>query len=121
VQATTESAPASPLDGVDIAILYGGGVGSVVPVLRAPAGQTFTGTGTVKGYLYVPALARWVRAPRADDDLADANGLNEIALPALPISWTDGRFALVYDSVGLSGGTDPEVDLLACGRMGEAL
>jgi hypothetical protein len=107
-------------DGIDLTKKYGGGVPAVIPVLRAPVGETFTGAGVVRAWLYVPLLSKWIRAPRADDDLADLAGLNEGVLPTIPIMWTQGRFALVFEGAGLSGGTAPEIDLVAVTTGGEA-
>lgn len=114
VQATTEPDPTDGTDGVSLA-----SVAFVVPILRAPAGKTFDGTGTVEAFVWVDALGRWVRAPRADEDLADLAGLGEGALPPLPISSPIGRLALVFKGVGLSGAGSPEIDLVCTNRLGE--
>lgn len=116
VQALTEGAPADG-DGLILQVAFGAGVGSIVPVVRAPAGQTFTGSGMVRAWLYVPSLARWVRAPRADDDMADATGLAEAAFTAIKVTWTIGRFCLIFEGCGVTGGTAPELDL-CCSAVG---
>jgi hypothetical protein len=120
VQALTEGAPAVG-DGVDITLKNLGGVGTVIPVLRAPAGETFTGAGMIRAWLYVPVLGRWVRAPRADDDLSDATGLGEAALTAVKIAWTAGRFALTFDGAVVSAGAAPELDMVCVAHGGDEI
>lgn len=115
--ATGEAAPTDPGDGVH---LYR--VAAVTPVIRAPAGQTFTGTGSFAGYVYVEGLGLWIRAPRADDDLADFAGLERLALPTLAVRAEGGlRFMLLPIAVGLSGGAQVTVDYACVNRAGEAI
>jgi hypothetical protein len=103
VQQTTEVAPTVTDKGVPLE-----GVDSVMPVVKAPDGQTFTGTGTLLGYVY--AAGRWVRAPRADRDLSDLAGLLEGALDAQPVISKAGYFIWIPSGVGLSGGTEITTD-----------
>lgn len=108
VQALTEAAPASAADGIP---LYG--IEAVVAVLTAPNGQTFNGTGEIRAYYYSDQLGRWIRAPRADEALADLVGLSEGALPALPVISQSGKLAYACNGVGLSGGAAVTITLLA--------
>jgi hypothetical protein len=111
VQATTEAAPTLSTDGIGLV-----GVDAVKPVLTAPNGQTFDGTGTIKGYFYSRLLGRWVEDPRAEDTLTDLLGKNEGTLPAIPVQTQGGRFAVVCSGVGLSGGSTITVTLIATSR-----
>jgi hypothetical protein len=121
VQATTESTPV-PGDGVDVTrSRENTGVAAIFPVVRAPAGQTLTGVGLLQAWIYVPALDRYVRLPRADQDLVDLGGMYEGALEPVPITWTVGRLALVFRNLGVSGGTDPELDLMCLSPGGDEL
>jgi hypothetical protein len=102
-QAQTDAAPSVAPSAA------GGGVplsnvSAIVPVVRAPGGQTFTGVGSLLGYFWLDSLSRWVRAPRADLDLSDCGGLSEVALQSLPVSAPVGWFFWVASGVGLSGG-----------------
>jgi hypothetical protein len=107
-QATTEAAPSLAADGIEL-----WGTDTIVPVLTAPNGQTFDGTGALLGYFFAPQLARWVRSPRADESMADVSGMNEASFPGFPVLTQGGRFAWVCSGVGLSGGTVVRVTLLA--------
>jgi hypothetical protein len=106
----TETAPAGT-DGVKMHSIE-----SIVPAITAEAGQTFTGTGTLLGYVYVTALAAWVRAPHSDFDLSDYAGLAQATLPALPVESATGLFQLVPSGVGVSGGTTLTVDYVCTWR-----
>jgi len=113
VQALTEAAPTLSTDGVLLS-----GVVSIVAVLTAPGGQTFTGAGTLVAYHWNDSLARWMRAPRADDTLADLSGLSEGAFPAWEIKSGNGRFAWIGGGVGVSGaGTTFTLTLLCSGTF----
>lgn len=103
VQSTTEAAPTDTSVGVPLE-----GVDSVMPVLKAPDGQTFTGTGTILAYVY--AAGRWARAPTADRDLSDLSGLPEGALEAWLVISRSGWFIWIPSAVGLSGGTTVTTD-----------
>lgn len=119
-QTLTDSAPASVAEGVSLEA-----VASVLAILHAPAGQTFTGVGTLLGYVYAPLAnggAAWLRAPRADFDLSDVAGLGDATLPAFPVASPTGRFALVPSGITLSGaGTTITTDYVATGVRSEAL
>jgi len=111
VQALTEAAPTLSTDGVLLT-----GVTSIVAVLTAPGGQTFTGAGSLIAYYWSDALARWVRASRADDNLSDLSGLAEGALPAWEIKAGNGRFAWIGSGIGVSGaGTTFTLTLICSG------
>lgn len=114
VQLLTESAPAPGDPGVWLS-----DVGSILPVVRLEGAATFLGTGTLLGYLYVAALARWVRAPRTDLDLSDVAGLHEVALPALPVTSPRDLFIFVASGVGASGGTTVTIDYLCSTIKGD--
>ena len=116
VQALTESAPSVPTDGVDLSACA-----AVIPVIRAPAGQTLTGTGAIRWYIYITALGRWVKSPRGDDDVVELAGLSEGALPALLVTSPGGRGAWVFDNLGVTGGTAPELDIFCMNRAGEEI
>lgn len=111
VQDTTESAPSLATDGVLLS-----DVATIVLVLRAPAGQTFDGTGTLLGYIYVPELARWVRIKRADQELSDMTSLEEGSLSTMVVDQPTGRFMLVASGVGLSAGTTFTTDYWCVSR-----
>lgn len=115
-QALTESAPTLPTDGVLLT-----DVAAVVPVLKAPNGQTFTGAGTLLAYYWSDALSRWVRSPRADDVLSDLAGLAEGALPAIPVTSGHGRFAWICSGVGVSAGTAVTLTIICASLRGGGL
>ena|ERR1700686_4477323 len=94
-QALSEAAPAASTDGLSLS-----DVGSVLPILHAPVGQTITG-GTLLAYLYTGSA--WVRAPRADYDLSAVIGLQDSALPSTVVDAPRGRFALIASGITLSG------------------
>jgi hypothetical protein len=106
VQSTTESAPTGASEGAGLE-----GVGTVQVVAQAPSGQTFDGTGSLLGYVLPPDSTVWVRAPRCDLEMDDANGLAAVSLPSLEVASPAGRFALVCSGVGLSGGTEVTLTL----------
>lgn len=112
-QALSEADPTLASEGLLLT-----GVAAVIPVLTAPNGQTFTGAGTLNAYYWADALNRWVRAPRSDDSFADLVGLAEGALPAVPVTSCNGRFAWICNGVGVSGGTIVTVTLLCAAIQG---
>jgi hypothetical protein len=112
IQDATEAEPVSALDGIDL-----NDVSSILAIVRAPAGQTFTGAGSLLGYLYV--MGAWERAPRADVELDEFAALDAAVLPSLPIDSPQGRFCYVPSGVGLSGGTQVTTDYLCTSRRGE--
>lgn len=112
-QGTSESAPSSGSDGIALESVL-----SIVPVLHAPAGETFTGVGQLLGYVLPHGAERWVRAPGADRDMTDLAGLDEAALVSINVLSPLGRFAFVADSVGLSGGTTFTIDYVCVSRGG---
>ena len=85
-------------------------VASILPVVRAPQGQLLTGLGSLLGWVWVDSLGRWVRAPRADLDLTDGVGLQELALVTVPVTARVGYFVWQAVGVGLTGGTLVELD-----------
>src|SRR3954454_17297937 len=95
VQALTEAAPSVASDGVLLE-----GVESIVPVIHAPGGQTFTG-GSLLGYIYTGTA--WVRAPQSDVLLDNYVGLSDASLSALIVDSPRGRFQFVPNAVTLSG------------------
>jgi len=107
VQALTEAAPTLNTDGILLTAVQ-----SIIPVLTAPASNTFTGSGSMLGYYWSDALARWVRAPRSDDTMSDLTGLAEGVLPALPVISGNGRFAWIASGIGVSGGTSITLTLI---------
>lgn len=113
--ALTEDAPSSSAQGMALH-----GVKSILPVVSAPSGQTFDGTGTWRGYVYSDYVAAWVRAPMADLDMTDAADLEVVAFPAIEVGQSQGRFALVPDGIGVSGGTALTLTLIAAGRFGDS-
>ena len=113
VQALTEVAPVA-VEGVQLDINYG--IETILPVVRAPAGQTFTGAGFFLGYIYVASLGLWVRAPRADLDCSDLAGLEIAALPSLPVNSATGWFQLVPNGIGVSGGAEIITDYVCTWR-----
>lgn len=120
VQTLTDSAPSTTAEGVAL-----DGVGAVVALVHAPAGQTFAGAGTWLGYIYSPLAvggAAWLRSPRHDQDCSDLTGLADATLAAFPVSSPTGRFALVPSGITLSGaGTTVTTDYVLTGIRGEAL
>lgn len=111
VQDTTEAVPTLETDGVFLS-----DVATIVLIIRAPAGQTFLGTGSLLGYVYVPDLGRWLRAPRLDQELSDVAGLEEGSLITLYVDQPFGRFMLVPSAVGLSAGTTMTTDYWCSSR-----
>jgi hypothetical protein len=109
----TESAPLSPGDGIDLS-----SVRSLRVYVDAPAGQTFTGTGTWLGYVYSPRLKAWKRAKEFDLDMTDLAGETGGHIATIEVSQSYGRFALVPDSIGVSGGTSLTETLEATGAIG---
>lgn len=114
VMATSETPPTTE-GGIGVALDR---VDRLLPVVRAPLGQTFTGAGVLRGYVFVDG--RWMKAPRADDDLVDFTGLAEAALPSLPAGSAE-RFMLITEGVGLSGGTQVTIDYWCTNRAGERI
>lgn len=112
-QAPTEAPPTLNTDGLLLA-----DVASIVPVLTAPPGETFTGSGTLQGYIFSDSIGLWLRAPRSDDTLADMAGLAQGALPAIQITSGNGRFAWICNGVGLSGGAIVTLTLICASLRG---
>lgn len=117
MQAFTEAGAPSNGDGLVL-----NGVDSVMPVLIAPQGETFTGAGSLLGWYqndtYFDPSASWDRFPRADDtDLSDFAGRSIIYLPGLPITHPAGRLVLLANGIGHSGaGTSFVLKLLGLTR-----
>lgn len=111
VQTTTDSAPTGD-DGINL-----DAVESITPIVRAPEGETFDGTGAMLGYVKTWDDT-WVRAPHCDSDMADMEGLEVGALRRIDIVATQGRFALVPSSVGLSDGTEVTTDYVCIQKGG---
>lgn len=113
VQALTEAAPASASDGIDLS-----GLASVVVVVHAPVGQTFTSAGSLLGYVFSNGV--WVPHTEANIDFSYVTGLQDGALgPALPVKSPRDRFALIASGVGLSGaGTQITLELMCVLRAG---
>jgi hypothetical protein len=110
VEALTETEPALSTDGVSLA-----DVASVIPVLHAPVGQTFTGVGSLLGYKWTGST--WVRAPRLDYDLSEIAGLQDGELRPMPVDAPRGRLALIASGVTLSGaGATVTLELLCTVR-----
>jgi hypothetical protein len=114
VQALTETAP-SGNDGISLF-----DVASVVPVLHAPNGQTFTGAGTLLGYVKT-ALGAWVRQASADLDVSELSGLQDGTLRAVTIASPRERLAYIASGIGLSGGTQITMELFAISPQGRDL
>jgi hypothetical protein len=99
VQATTEDAPTLGTEGVDIRPCAG-----INLYAEADEGQTFSGTGSVVGFMYDP-LCGWSRAAELDASFVAADADNRrVFLGAFPISAPRGRVAHVCNGVGVSGG-----------------
>lgn len=114
-QSTTETAPVNPTDGVNLSE-----VSTILCVMHAPGGQTFTGTGTMLAYVYIVDTG-WVRAPAADYDMGDANGLADVALPIFTVASPRSYFMLVPSSIGVSSGATITTDYIAVSRSGKQL
>jgi hypothetical protein len=114
VEALTEVAPVSTNEGVDLQDVW-----SIAPIVHAPAGQTFTGAGSLLGYVYISSTSMWVRFPRADYDLSELAGLQDAALPTFEVKSPRGRFALIANGVVLSGaGAEITIEFLCVTRQG---
>lgn len=113
--ATTESAPTLSTEGVSLVAVQ-----SVLPFVAAPDGQTFDGTGVLRGYIWSDYIGQWVRAPQSDIDMTDADGEGVVAFPAIEVGQAQGRFALIPDGIGVSGGTALTLTLIAAGSLGES-
>lgn len=100
-QAATEAGPAAAGDGIDMAK-----VDAFNLYLKAANGQTFTGVGVLRAWLYEPARATWVRSPANDVGIPeDSAGLSEFAISPFTVKSMRGRLALICDGVGVTGGT----------------
>jgi len=107
-----EAPGADPTLGVDLSRHW-----ALMPSFRAPAGQTFDGTGLFRAWVWVQARLLWIPAPQMDDDATMLAGLFEAALPPVVVRLDSVRFMFVPDGVGLSGGTDVTTDYtLGLGR-----
>jgi hypothetical protein len=87
---------------------------SIMPSFRAEEGETFTGSGYWRGYVWIPSRGLWVRAPLTDDDASALSGLGEGALPAIIARFEATRFQYIPETVGVSGGTTVTIDY-TCG------
>lgn len=93
---------------MDLAGVYGARVG-----VCAGAGETLTGTGTLRAYLYDPAVADWFYDPDLDLPIAKATPTGARGCRAWP-DWVTGmrgggRVLYAADGVGVSGGTTVNV------------
>lgn len=103
VQQTTDVAPVDTSVGVPLE-----GVDCIMPVLKAPVGQTFDGSGTLLAYVY--AAGRWVRRSLWDKDLSALAGLSEGSLDDEEIRLRAGYFIWIPNAVGVTGGTEITID-----------
>lgn len=116
VQALTEAAPTGPTEGVNLA-----DVATIVPIVRPPVGETIT-SGWLRGWFWPDSIGSWVRSPHVDRDLTDLSGVTGGgSLPAIQVLSASGRFALIADSVVLSGGSSITVDFECTGYHWESL
>jgi hypothetical protein len=98
VAAQTEVAPTLATEGCNL-----DGVKSVQVTLRAPAGHTFTGVGSLLGYLWTGS--QWDPCHRLDILLdGDANGDSSHPFPPIPVDHPRGRIAFVPSAIGLDSG-----------------
>jgi hypothetical protein len=111
VQALTEAAPVAESDGFDLT-----GIGSILPVLKAPNGETLTGSGFLRSYYYSRQLSLWLPVPLLDEELTDYAGKLYVTLQSVPIVHPDGKLALIADGVGVTGGAQVTVYILSTDR-----
>jgi hypothetical protein len=115
LEVPTETAPTAD-DGIEL-----NDVRAVAVFLRAPEGETFDGTGAMRGYVKSAIDDTWGRAPRMDIDMAEFANEEVISLPPLPVSAPISRAALIPEDVGVSSGTEMTAELIAIlnnGRQG---
>lgn len=112
VQALSEAAPVSILDGMDLA-----GAGTCLPLVIANNGQTLTGGGWLRCYYYSRQLGIWMPHQRLDQELVDVGGAQYGPLEPFPIIHNDGKLAFIADSIGVTGGTTVRVVMLATDRL----
>ena len=113
-QIATEAAPTLATEGMLVT-----GVIAVALAVHAPQGQTFTGSGYMRGYSYHGILGLWLPQGDADRDLVWRAGLADALFPSIPVDQAAGRIAWICDGVGLSGGTTITLEMLAYGPGGE--
>lgn len=99
-QSTTRDAPTLATEGMGLH-----GVTGFRVSICAESGQTLSGTGNLRAYLYHTDAALWMRNP--DLDLAvDASSVRCQAFPDMTTGTTVGhRVLFAADTVGVSGGT----------------
>jgi hypothetical protein len=119
VQAQTETGPPGPpgddSPGIDLRRVH-----RITTYLTAPGGQTFTGTGFLRAWVYDKIRGLWTRAPRSDEDLVDATGLEAATFGSMAVGSERTRFAWLLDGVGLSGaGGNVTIDLCATTPAGD--
>jgi hypothetical protein len=105
----TRTAPtAAPVSGtvgsgMDLAGVQGARIG-ICPAV----GQTLTGTGNLRAYLYDPAVGEWMYDPDLDLAVSKASptGVRCRVWPDKPTAFRGpGRILYATDTVGVSGGT----------------
>jgi hypothetical protein len=99
VQATTEDAPTLDTEGVELTPCAGFHL-----FAEADVGQTFSGSGSVVGFMWDP-ICGWARAAELDASFVAADASNRrVFLGAFPVTAPRGRVAHACNAVGVSGG-----------------
>lgn len=108
-QALTRAVPTtSSTDGVPLKDLT-----AITIEVEANSGQTLSGAGNLRCYLYDAAVGRWARVPAADLAVSTASVRN-LSFEAFEIlgARKDARIQWITDSVTVSSGSDVRVYVL---------
>lgn len=99
------AAPSAATDGIPLT-----GLKSVQITVSADSGQTLSGAGTIRVYLYDSTLGRWARCPELDMSVSTAS-VRDLAFAALSMDGerSGARAAFVPNSVTVSSGTTVRV------------
>jgi len=113
-QNLTAAAPSAASDGVLLK-----DIDSLVVVVEANSGQTLSGAGNLRCYLYDPLVAGWFRVT-ANDQAVTTSGVRRVGYSLDVIGCRTGsRVVFVTDSVTVSSGTTVRVYLLGGRERGE--
>ncbi|HZI08670.1 MAG TPA: hypothetical protein VEZ71_31930 [Archangium sp.] len=111
------AAPASGAvgSGMDLAGVEGARV-----ALCPASGQSLTGTGSLRAYLYDPAIGEWMRSPDLDLPVSSATTTANrcrVWPDAVTAVRGNGRVLYATDAIGVSGGTSVSVYIVAQVRL----
>lgn len=106
-QALTRTAPSTSTDGVPLDDLSG-----VTIAIEANSGQTLSGSGTIRCYLYDTLVGAWFRVPECDLSVS-TSGVRRLGFATLAAAGRTGaRVDFVTDTVTVSSGTTARVYVL---------